>query len=400
MPGLEHDDVMEALLRSGHLPVSSITDLRLVARSLKETVRRKMPHDVLYRLGYGCSKTQPVSCVSFCTHTHTCLCVSEGQGAQVLDVAALKQAFGGVAIRRVKTNIHYVSALHLLPCLESLALVPCFPCVASEPLDVSPLAGLTLRQLSIKGYGVQDNRVRGLAQLSSSSSLRLDSALPGNFELPKNLTDFTMVGYDLWSQAVVDPQADQWVYERTLKTLRSFNGHLQSLALRPCRIGDSSLPDKLATLTSLPCLQRLTDLNIVLRAESWADDAVLASLTQLQSVTILISGADVSRCSFAAWPKLQKLDLTCILHASSTCWDLTRIIGMRTRYLELSISDRSSDVRMLTDFAGWGLEAASITMTDETGELVPCKSSQLGRDLLGALWCELPQEVVNVDKAV
>ena len=77
MPGLEHEDVLEALLRSGHLPVSSITGLRLIAKSLRDTVRRKMPHNFLYILGSNCGSDQPVGCVSFCTCPYTCLCVPQ-----------------------------------------------------------------------------------------------------------------------------------------------------------------------------------------------------------------------------------------------------------------------------------------------------------------------------------
>ena len=320
---------------------------------------------------------------------------SEGAvGTQVLDLTALKQAFGAVAIRRVKTNHNYVSALHLLPCLEAVALKPCLACKACEPLEVSPLAGLSLRQLSIEGYDAADNRVSGLAQLSSLPSLRLDGALPGNLELPGNLTDLIMVGYD-GLHANVDPDVKPYI--RVHDTLRNFEGHLQSFVLRSGSLRNSYLPDNLADLCELPCLQRLTRLNIVLRAESWADDAVLPSLPRLQSVTILISGGELSCCNFAAWPKLQKLDLICIVEPSSKSWDLTQMIGMRTRCLDFSILDQSSEVRMLTDFAGWGLEGAKITIRDQTWQHVPCKSSHLGRDLLGGLWSVLSQELVQVD---
>ena len=55
---------MEVLLLSGQLCRSCIFALRLTARSLRDTIRRKMPHNILYKLGTGRTKPDPVPLVS------------------------------------------------------------------------------------------------------------------------------------------------------------------------------------------------------------------------------------------------------------------------------------------------------------------------------------------------
>ena len=60
---LEDEDVMEVLLLSGQLCRSCIFGLRLTARSLRDTIRRKMPHDIEFKLGDGRTKPDPVSVV-------------------------------------------------------------------------------------------------------------------------------------------------------------------------------------------------------------------------------------------------------------------------------------------------------------------------------------------------
>lgn len=278
--------------------------------------------------------------------------------------------------------------LHLLPHLEILTLTPCYERNNGkrrkyiDSFNVSPLAGLSLRELVIEGDDTQQLSVHGLAQLASLTALDLQDALFGSYDLPSSIVDFTAGGY---YSRYTEPHP---VYH----TLWSFEGRLQSLDLRPCVTGNPS-PSTLAGLCAFASLQKLTHLSFILCDEQ-EDLAVMTCLPCLQSVGLDIYTEQCPRCDFALWPILQRLVLGITVDSGSTGWDLTHIANLRARVLNLSFGC-DSDVHFKTDFAGWGLEAASISLySSGYGTCVPCKSSHVGRDLLGGLWAVLPKELV------
>ena len=256
-------------------------------------------------------------------------------------------------------------------------------------LDLGPLTALQgLRELNINEGRFH---LKHLEQLTQLKALSLDDLGPPEgatapqLQLPVSLTEMELA---LTAKSFYPVKCIP-VWARS--ALQSFEGHLLSLLLSP-PFGCESQAG-VTRLSSIACLQQLTDLTLCLIGPSSDGQLVFSSLQYLRLEIFDWPAEWQPRWDLTGCPNLSALSLRvqgCDVRQPSL--DLRGITGCLASTLLLQL-DVEADVRSSADFAGWMLEAVDITA--RSGQT--WRGMQSVHDLIGALAGHLPICQVTVD---
>ena len=281
----------------------------------------------------------------------------------------------------------YIPFLPLLTELEALEVRPDYDDVEGNMIDVEPLCLMALKKLEVDGRSCQPLSVLSLASLTTLSSLSFSDARAEANMLPASIVDLTFAEPDL------DYASDLPV----LATLNSFVGQLLSLCLDTTAM--QALHFGLSDVSAVPSLSGLTHLTLsVLGQQEYELGVTHACFPGLQTLNLVMFTDEVPAWDFNLCPVLRHLGLDVgLTHlTNNSTLHLTRLTGLRARQLALEL-ECVHVLHVESNFANWGLETASIIVTDNESNMVPCRGCRVGRELLGSLLLELPRHMVQED---
>ena len=250
-------------------------------------------------------------------------------------------------------------------------------------MTVVPLSATGLKTLNITAPRSSPLRVFGLSTLTALSSLYLSAVQPSNDQLPGNIPELTLADFDLVTNVFMDAKI----------LLNKFEGQLHTLSLGASAF--KAFTGNMAQLSAVSCLEHLTHLGLSVSEVRATTPAVTqACFLGLQTLNLRICNPILPCWDFSLCPKLEvlHLSLALLLHSHPTV-DLRRLTGMRVKRLILQV-ECEPNVHILVNVAGWELESASVMLSQTDGPVPHCRDSMVGRELLGALYLEVPQDKV------